>query len=255
MFIKEIATIGHALDVLELFSSGSHELGVTEIAARLSLSKNNVFRLLATLQSKGFVEQNQHSDEYRLGPKILEVGQAYLSRQDIIKVAHPILEEMVRTCGESAYLARLHGSDVVYLDLVQTAHPLRLRSRLGWRLPAHCTAAGKVLLAFEPKDRLEQVLTFRKLARFTPHTIVSKVEILRHLRQVAESGIALDMEEWEPDVRCVAAPIRDHEGVVSAAVVISAPLIRMPAERIREEIIPLVRQSAEEISRRLGHLS
>jgi len=252
MFLKEIATINHALDIIESFDADRTELGVTELSAKLGLSKNNVFRLLATLESKGYIEQNHVTEDYRLGPRILEIGQVYPNRLGLLKVAHPLLEELVKSCDEAAYIGVLREGDVVYLDLVQTSHPLRLRSRVGLRLPAYCTALGKVQLAYESNDRLEEILAKTTFKRFTPHTIASKEELLRNLKEVAETGVALDLEEWELDIRCVAAPVRDYTGRVIACINISAPAIRMSMERIDKEIIPLVRQTARKISQRLG---
>ncbi len=252
MFLKEIATINHALDIIESFTSEHSELGVTELSAKLGLSKNNVFRLLATLESEGYIEQNHATEDYRLGPRILEIGQVYLNRLGILKVAHPILEELVKACDEAAYIAVLREEDAVYLDLVQTSHPLRLRSRVGLRLPAYCTAVGKVQLAYESRDRLDEILAKTTFKRFTPNTIGSKQELLRNLKEVTETGVSLDLEEWELDVRCVAAPVRDYTGRVIAGINISAPAIRMSMERMEKEIIPLVRQAARNISQRLG---
>jgi DNA-binding IclR family transcriptional regulator len=253
MNLKEIATVSHALDILESFRVESAELGVTELSTKLGLSKNNVFRLLATLESKGYIEQNKNTEDYRLGPQIFEVGQVYINRLGLLKIAHSLQEELAATCDEAAYIAVLKEGDVVYLDLVQTSHPLRLRSRVGCRLPAYCTAVGKVQLAYESKDRIEEILNKTKLQRFTSHTITDKQELLDHLKEVAEKGVALDLGEWEEDVRCVAVPIRDYTGRVVAGTCISAPAIRMSSERIEKEIIPLVREAGVKISRRLGH--
>lgn len=253
MFLKEIATINHALEIMESFTVGEPELGVTELSSRLGLSKNNVFRLLATLESKGYIEQNHETEDYRLGPRILEIGQVYLNRLGLLKIAHPLLEELVRACDEAAYVAVLRGGDVVYLDLVQTSHPLRLQSRVGSRLPAYCTAVGKAQLAYESRDRIESMLSKKKLARFTANTITNKQDLIKHLREVAESGVALDLEEWENDVRCVGVPIRDYTGRVIAGTCISAPAIRMSKDRIEKEIVPLVRETGKKISQRLGY--
>lgn len=252
MFLKEIATINHAFDIVESFHDDTTELGVTELSGKLGLSKNNVFRLLATLESKAYIEQNHVTEDYRLGPRILEIGQVYLNRLGLLNVAHPFLEDLVRSCDEAAYIAMLREGDVIYLDLVQTSHPLRLRSRVGWRLPAYCTAVGKAQLAYESRDRIEEILSRRKLKRFTPNTIVNKGDILKHLEEVAEKGVALDLEEWELDVRCVGSPVRDYTGRVIAGICIAAPAIRMSMERIEQEIVPLVTGTAVQISQRLG---
>ncbi len=151
-----IQAVSHAFKLLEQFSGDVEELGVTELSKKLRLHKNNVFRLLATLENHGYIEQNKASENYRLGVKALELGQNYLKQTDLIRQAKQVIKEMVEKCNETGYVAVLRESDLVYLDCVESTRTVRVVSRVGHRLPAYCTAAGKVLLAFGGEDGLEK---------------------------------------------------------------------------------------------------
>ncbi|MCA9770914.1 MAG: IclR family transcriptional regulator [Myxococcales bacterium] len=247
-----IQSVSHALDVLEQFRGDVTELGVTELSKRLKLHKNNVFRLLATLESRGYVEQNKATENYRLGLKSLELGQTFIHQMGILRQAHPILEDLKGKCNETAYLAIMREQDVVYLDVVETEHTVRVVSRIGARLPSYCSAVGKVQIAFLNEEELRRHVP-RELKRFTGGTITNARDLLEELKQVAERGYATDNEEYEEGVRCVAAPIRDYTRKVIAGVSVSGPAQRFGLDRIEKELAPLVMEAARQISRRLGY--
>jgi DNA-binding IclR family transcriptional regulator len=138
-----IRSVSHALDVIEQFYGESDELGVTELSKRLKLHKNNIFRLLATLESRGYIEQNKATENYRLGVRSLQLGQAYIGRMGLLRQARPIMEALVKQCRESAYVAVSRRGGMVPLESVDADHPIRLASLIGETLPLHCTAAGK----------------------------------------------------------------------------------------------------------------
>lgn len=248
-----IHTVVKALDVLEAFGYDREELGVTDLAQKLGLHKNNVFRLLATLETRGYVEQNRKTGNYRLGLKAFELGSVFLHHLGIRRQAHPILEELVAKCNETAYLAVLDGPEVVYIAMRETVHAVRVAPRLGRRLPAYCTASGKSQLAFESQDRLNEIFLDYPLKRLTENTITRYEELLAHLTEISHRGYALDNEEWESGVRCVAAPVRDYTHRVVAAVGLSGPAPRFPVERIEAELAPLVKEAATKLSQRLGY--
>lgn len=249
-----ILAVSHALDLLEQFhGEGVAELGVTELAKRLKLHKNNVFRLLATLEARGYVEQNRLTGNYRLGLKTLELRQIMIRQMALLPYSKPALEELVRECEETAYVAILKDNLSIYLYGVESHATVRVVSRLGSRLPAYCTAAGKVMLAYLPELELERYFARTEIAPFTPNTITDREKLKEHLREIAKKGFAIDNEELELGVRGVAAPIRDYRNVVVGAVIISGPAIRFSDERIRTELAPLARKAVEEISVKLGH--
>ncbi len=248
-----VQTVDRALDILESFNYQQEELGVTELARKLGLHKNKVFRLLASLECRGYIEQDQKSGNYRLGLKTFEVASVFLNHLGLRRQARPLLEELVAKCNETAYLAVIDGSDVIYVLMHETTHTVRVIPRLGQRLPAHCTASGKVQLAFESEDRLQQLFGGRTLEKLTPTTITDFAALREHLAQVTRQGFAVDNEELEEGVCCVAAPVRDYSHKVVAGVGLSGPVSRFGADRIREEMAPLVKETGAKISQRLGY--
>lgn len=246
-----IQSVSHALDVLEEFRGDVDELGVTELSKKLKLHKNNVFRILATLQSRNYIEQNKTNDNYRLGLKCLELGQTFIRQRGMLKQAEPILQTLAQHTGETSYISILRGDEVVYIDSVEPETTVRVVSRLGLNMPAHATAAGKALVAFESEEDLRK--RFREeLKGFTASTIRDLESLFRDLRTVQEKGFATDMEEFEEGLRCIAAPIRDYTRKVIGALSISGPANRLTDEKIESSYGPEVVRSAADLSTRLG---
>lgn len=248
-----VQSVDRALDILEAFNYSKEELGVTELSHKLNLHKNNVFRLLATLEVRGYIEQDSKNGNYRLGIKTFEVANVFLHHLGLRRQARPILEELVGRCDETAYLAVTDGSEVVYVLMHETSQTVRIAPRLGQRLPAYCTASGKVQLAYESADRIAHLFREHPFRKYTDHTIDSLDSLLEHLREVARLGFAVDDEEHEYGVRCVAAPVRDYSHRVVAGVGLSGPVSRFSLERIEKALVPLVKEAATKVSRRLGH--
>jgi DNA-binding IclR family transcriptional regulator len=246
-----IQSVSHALDVLEQFAGEAEELGVTELSKRLKLHKNNVFRLLATLESRGYIEQNRATENYRLGIRCLQLGQSYVLHMGLLRQARPIMADLVRQVRETTYLAVLRRAAVVPVEVVEADRPVRIVSQLGEALPLHCTAAGKAYLAFEPEDALRTLLP-DGLPRFTDKTVVERQALAQQLRSVATSGYAVDFGEHLEDIRAVAVPVRDYARNVVGALTVAAPASRFAQERIEKEIAPLVLQAGRELSSRLG---
>ncbi|MHB1397209.1 MAG: IclR family transcriptional regulator [Trichloromonadaceae bacterium] len=248
-----IQAVSHALDLLEQFHGEVDELGVTELSKRLKLHKNNVFRLLATLESRGYIEQNRATENYRLGLKSLELGQTFIKQMGLLRQAKPILEKLVGACNETSYVAIFKDGYIVYLDVVETDLTVRVVSRVGSRLPAYCTASGKVHLAHMSDEEVEALLPAKELKAYTPNTVVDRDKLTQELRKVAEAGYAVDDEEVDIGVRCIAAPIRDYTRRIVGAVSISGPAMRFSDERLEKELVPLAIQAGEELSTRLGY--
>jgi len=247
-----IQSVSHALDLLEQFHDEVDELGVTELSKRLKLHKNNVFRLLATLESRGYIEQNKVTENYRLGLKTLELGQTFVRQMGLLRQSRPVLEALVRECNETSYVAILKDFHIIYLDVVETDLTVRVVPRVGSRLPAYCTAAGKVQIAYMSEEDLEQYLPTKDIKAMTPNTITDRDQLKKQLRRVVEDGYAIDDEELDVGVRCVSAPIRDYTRRIIGAVSISGPSMRLSLERIDKELVPLAKRAAEEISAKLG---
>jgi len=251
-----IQSVVHALDILEAFRGTSKEdLGVTELSEKLHLHKNNVFRLLATLETRGYIEQNKLTGNYRLGIRTFEMGQVFLSQTGLLKQARPVMEELVGLCNETVYVAILRCDRVVYMDIAETSQSVRVANRVGSLLPAYCTAVGKAQLAYLSQDELDKIFTKPKLQAFTPSTITDRERLMAHLKEVAKKGYALDIEEYEEEVMCIGTPIMDYTGRAVAGICISGPGCRMSKKRMETELWPLVKNAANDVSRRLGHNS
>jgi len=250
-----IQTVTNALLLLEAFRE-DEELGVTELARRLDLHKNNVFRLLATLQQKGYVEQGTN-DRYRLGLRCLELGQAFARTRSLVRLARPRLESLVRSLGESAHLGALNDFEVVHLDGEQPDQLVLTGLRLGLRLPAHCTALGKILLGCAGPEVHElfdrEVISNGGLVLRTPATITDREKFIEHLRSVAAEGFATDFEECVAGMCCAAAPVYDASSRVIAAISVSAPSCRIDREALLRDVVPAVCTTADDLSRQLGH--
>jgi len=245
-----IQSVSHSLDVLEQFFGEADELGVTELSKRLKLHKNNVFRLLATLESRGYIEQNRATENYRLGIRCLQLGQSYVQHMGLLHQARPIIADLVRQVRETTYIAVLRREAVVPIEVVEADRPVRIVSPLGEALPLHCTAAGKALLAFEPDDALRTLLP-DGLPRFTERT-ADRPTLVQQLRSVAAAGYAVDTGEHLEDVRAVAAPVRDYTRTVVGTLAVVGPAYRLSPERIEKELAPLVVKAGRELSSRLG---
>lgn len=247
-----IQTVAQALDILEQFHGNVDELGIAQLSRRLKLHKNKVFRLLATLETRNYIEQNPATENYRLGLKNLHLGQTFVKQMVLLRHARPVQESLVRKCNETSYVAISKDFQIVYLDAVESDLPVRVVPRVGVKLPIYCTAAGKVVAASLSEEILREYLHAGKLNRYTANTISDPDELVNHLRSIADLGYAVDNEELDVGVRCVGAPIRDYTRQVIGAISISGPSMRLSAERMSHELIPLVKKAAEEISSRLG---
>jgi DNA-binding IclR family transcriptional regulator len=250
-----IQTVVNALRVLEAFRD-HEQLGVTELSRRLGLHKNNVFRLLATLELSGYIEQTGDADRYRLGVASVELGRSFSRSRNLLRRGRPILAELAQATGEASHLGLMRDFAVVHVDAEISQGLLSAGSRVGSTLPAHCTALGKVLLgcshesAREAYDRT--VVASDALAKRTEDTIVDAHKLFEDLRTVAVRGYAIDRGECERGLCCAAAPVFDESGSVIAALSVSGPECRMDPDRLHGEIAPRVTAAADRLSRDLG---
>jgi DNA-binding IclR family transcriptional regulator len=247
-----IQSVSHALDVLEQFNGTVEEIGVTELSKRLKLHKNNVFRLLATLEARGYIEQNRVTENYRLGLKCLQLGQTFIHQMGLLLQARSTLENLVKGTKESAFVAIRKGGAIVPLEFLEPARPVRVVSFLGSALPAHCTAAGKVYLVFESEGGLSQTLPER-LERHTAKTITDAKLLREQMGEIVEAGYAVDEGEFAEDISSVAVPIRDYTRTLVGALALAAPGNRFDSEAIKEELVPKVLRAGIELSKRLGY--
>ena len=223
----------------------------SELAERLGLPVSTAYRLLETLRRQGFVTRVEPSGLFQVGIRAFEVGSAFVTHSTLAELAHPVMLELVETHNESVSLAVLDGRDAVYLHQVEGQHVIRLFAHLGARVPLYCTGVGKALLAWQPPARIAELLGPGPLRAFTVNTLTDHSAVRADLARVRDRGWALDDQEREIGVRCVAAPIRDRGGQVIAALSMSAPADRL-SDAVQEQASGAVMASATEIARRLG---
>lgn len=252
-----IQTVANALRVLEAFRE-EEEIGVAELSRRLGLHKNNVFRLLATLQEKGYIEQSPSTERYRLGIGCLELALSFSRSRNVLSRGRPIVNELARAVGETAHLAMLHDFEVVHvIAAAPRGRMLHAATRLGWRLPAHACALGRVLLGLRPESDWErfdrEVVSGRALPGRTPRTVTDPAKFFEELRSVVAQGFAAEVDQCEPGLGCVAAPVYDADGTLVAAISVSVPTERVSEQALVAEIRPRAVAAAEELSRALGH--
>ena len=251
--IYTILSVTHALDVLEQFRGDVGELGVTDLSRRLQLPKNKIFRLLATLEHRNYIEQNSCTGNYRLGLKTIDLGQAMLRQMGCLGNSRAVMEALVRECNETLCLSILKDFQTVNLDVVEGDNPLRVVPHVGVCLPAYCTSAGKVQIAHLAEEMLKRYVADCQFRRYTAATITDPKQLLQHLQQISRQGYALDLEELEEGVNSVAAPVRDYRANIIGAITFFGPSMRFKEERMKEELIPLLLRGATEISARLGY--
>ncbi|TKJ46518.1 IclR family transcriptional regulator [Candidatus Aerophobetes bacterium Ae_b3a] len=247
-----LKALDKSLAILEILFQENSPLSIAELSKRLGIYPSTIHRILDTLRYWEYVEQDSHTQRYQLGLKVLELGMAKLHGMELAKEAASYLKELQNQSNETVHLAILEEGEVLYLDKEESSQSIRMVSKVGRRVPAHCTGLGKVLLAYLDQEEQEKVIKEKGLSRFTENTITNKKKLREELSKVREQGFAEDREEHEKDVRCLAAPIKDHRGTVIAAVSLSAPAFRMNASRKRKLKKTLI-QAGEAISKRLGY--
>jgi len=247
-----IKVLDKTFSILNILLQHDSSMHITEISEKLELYPSTTHRILDTLKHWGYVEQDLKTQKYRLGLKALELGMAKLHQMDLVKEATPYLKELVKLCNETVHLGVREEGEVLYLAKEESSQTIRMISYVGKRAPLYCTALGKVLLAYLSAEERKKILGEKALPRLTENTITDKRQLEKELDKVREQGFALDQEENEKDVRCMAAPIRNYQGEVIAALSISSPIFRIDKNaqnNIKEALI----ERSRKISKRLGY--
>jgi DNA-binding IclR family transcriptional regulator len=250
---KKIGSLQRAIDILNLFSSQSPELGTSEIARALGLHKSTTASLVYTLEANGFLNQNPDTRKYQLGLKLVERAFAMLDEVEIRHVAYPFLRDLRDKWNETVNLAILDGQDVVYVERFLGTKALGMRSEVGRRAPAHSTALGKAILSTLPVTEVQRFVSQHDLQAMTERTITDPNQFLAEIDKTREQGYAVDDEENEIGGRCVSVPIFDHTGQAVAAVSVSAPTARLTQAEI-PQAGAMVRETAKSISRAMGYM-
>jgi DNA-binding IclR family transcriptional regulator len=248
---QRLSSVASAIELLKAFSEDEVELGISTLAKRLGVAKSTAHRLATTLTSEGLLEQDRASGKYRLGLALFRLGTLVRRRMNVSEVARPHLFSLRQTTNETVHLAILDGRDIMYVYFLESTQAVRMRSDLGLRKPAHCTAEGQAILAFSPPETVETLIRTPLHPR-TPQTITAPDRLIKALDIVRQRGCAIEDEESEIGVRCVAAPVRNDAGEVVAAVGVAGPVSRL-SKKALSAFMPHVIATAEAISASLGH--
>ena len=239
-------SIDKALNLLEFLSANEREIGVAEISKKLNMGLSTVHRIITTLKSRGYVIQNQETVKYRLGIKLFELGCEVQSTKNLIKIIRPYLRKVSKMTNETVNLAILEDKEVIYLDTIRSSEILKTEIVQGTRIPAHCTALGKVLLAFLSDSDFDQLYRSNEpIISLTSHTISSLDKLKKELKNVKEQWYALDREEYKIGINCVGVPIFTRNSENVAAISITGPASRFTINKMEEAKNKLIIVSKE----------
>jgi len=246
-----LSSVANAIRLVKVFSDDEYEIGITDLGKRLALPKSTVHRLASTLIDAGMLEQNAETGKYRLGLVLFELGALVRRKMDFSSEAKPFLMELREKTGETVHLAILDQNSIVYINSLESKQAIRMTLDVGVRRSAYATAAGKVMLAFQPAETLARLLAGGLKGR-TAKTIVDPEAFLQELAAIRARGYATTDEENELGVRSLAAPVRDHSGNVIAATSIAGPSQRLTKKVLSAFALDVV-AAADAISVRLGY--
>ena len=246
-----LSSVTTSVRLLKAFSEEQVEIGISDLAKRLGVAKSTVHRLAVTLVAEGMLERNPDTGKYRLGLALFRLGSLVRQRMTVSSEARQLLRELREKVNETVHLAVLDGHEIMYVYNLESTQAIRMRSDVGVRKPAYCTAEGQAILAFQPPDVVERV-TLAGLPARTPQTITDAQELRKALELVRQRGCAIEDEESEVGMRCIAAPIRNDSGEVVAAMGVAGPVSRL-SKKALTSFIPHVIETAAAISARLGH--
>lgn len=245
-----VRSVERALQILNSFDDAHPERGISEISEVVGLHKATIHRILTTMLNLGFIERSADGQKYRLGIQMIDLGFKVLRRMDLRRESIPFMREFIDNWDEAIDLSVYQSNEVLYVEVMQSRQMLTIAASIGQRLPAYCTASGKLFLAFmAEKEFIDYSKT--SIRPFTKNTIASVEGLTQELARIREIGYAIDDEEYESGIKAVAAPIRNYTGVVVAALSVPGPVGRMSEERIGQ-ISKVICQYAADISRRLG---
>lgn len=244
-----IKSIDKAISILELMALEGRDLTLTEIGENLSMGKGTVHRFLNTLKGRRFVQQDPETKKYGFGVRAFELGKAIRQETFLKNIMLPKLKDLSARCGESINGAILDYDEILYIVHLESEETLRFHTQEGSRLPATCTALGKVLLSSLPEESLERMYAQEDQFKvLTKNSIHSLEKLKKTLADVRKKDLAYDWEEAFLGVCCIAAPIRNYRSDVIASISISMPTIRMTQEK-KKEYSKILLETAEEISR------
>jgi DNA-binding IclR family transcriptional regulator len=249
---ESIRAVERALDVLLCFTNQTPELTMTQIAEQVGINKSTIHRLLATLESKRFVERDPLTGIYRPGIRLIQMAYLTLEKNDLRRLAAAYMNRLCEQQRENVNLTILEDTDVVYLHVVESPQRVKLAATSGQRLPAFCTASGKAILASIPEENVKQILE-RGTPKYTQQTLTSHQELFEDLHLTRERGFAIAEQEFEDGINAIAAPIFDRNQHPIASLSVAGPAYRLTRERMLA-ISPMLLATTRDITEAMSHL-
>ncbi|MBP7278591.1 MAG: IclR family transcriptional regulator [Sedimentibacter sp.] len=250
--ITRVQSIDRAVAILDCFSEEKKELKLSEISERLGLNKSTVHGIISTLKYHGFISQDEETQKYKLGIRFVQFGDLVINSMNIRNAAVPVIDAVCEKIEETVHVAMLDGLDVVWIEKRECTKSIKTSTKIGARLPAYTTADGKIIICYQNKDKIKNYLP-KRIPQYTNNTITNKSEFIKKLEEMKKNGYAIDNEEYVEGLKCVAAPIFDHDGKVRFSLSTTGPAFRMNEERIKELIV-IIKEAANEISQRIGYM-
>lgn len=247
---ESVAAVLKVFAILQALTE-RNETGISELSVRLAMPKATVYRFLQTMKTLGYVRQEPDSERYGLTMKVFELGAKALQYPDLVEICKPHMQRLSDATGETVHLGMLIDSEIIYVHKVDSRHMLGMYSRVGRRAPLHCTAIGKVLMAWEPAANRERILAGCDFKRFREKTITSREEYAAELQRTLAQGYGQDREEFDDHIRCTAIPIFDRMCQVIAGLSVSFPTFRYDVAR-EPELVQMLAEASRDISRQLG---
>jgi|SRR5271166_6082113 len=229
--IYKVQALDRAFAVLDLLAESGTALGLAQVAASLQLHKSTAHRFLMVLEKHRMVERTP-GGKFRLGLRLFDLGNRAVEQYDLRERAQPHLRRLVAETEETAHLCILEGAHVIYIDKIEPTRSVRMITRVGASNPVHCTSVGKAILAFLPEERLIDVLHRTRFERFTNRTILTAEALRTEIEKTRRRGYAVDDEELEEGLRCIAVPVLDAQRLPVAAVSVSGPSFRVTAQKL-----------------------
>ncbi|WP_148861393.1 IclR family transcriptional regulator [Marinobacter fonticola] len=248
-----MSSIDKAIQVLEAVCDSAEPVRFTDLVTRLKLPKSTAHRLLTTLLEQGLVRYDRIEQRYSPGYRLLTLAQRTWAGMDIPRAAKDYMQRLLQQAGETVHLAVVDGNEIIYVDKLESPKTVRLYSAVGKRGPMYCTGVGKAILAYLSQERQDEVIAQTTFQRHTAHTLSDARALRQALADIRVRGCALDMEEHEEGIRCVAAPIFNFRGDVVASISVTSVASRMTNTRL-QDLQPVVLDIARSISRELGFL-
>jgi|BioPla2DNA2_1021312.scaffolds.fasta_scaffold24382_4 IclR family KDG regulon transcriptional repressor len=247
-----VKSVDKALKIVELFIN-NESLSFTEICQLMGFPKATAFSLIETLEAHKYLQRDPANGKYSLGRSLLELGDLYRSRLRIRDIAYPIMQRMSEHTKQTTQLTMLSDFDVVYLEKVDPVGLIQLNTRIGSTFPAHCTATGKIMLAYMPEHELDKLLLNRTLAKMTPYTITEKEALKGNLAEARYNGYSVDNRESNDQIMAFGAPIRDYSSKVIAGLSITG--LATTFISTSEKSLNCLLEGANEISKNLGYIA